>query len=42
MEGLRHLQLAVYGVEHRDEPMFAQWWHEDLTDVLVRLARHLG
>ncbi len=23
MEGLRHLQLAVYGVEHRTEPMFA-------------------
>ena len=42
LEGLRHLQLAVYGVEHRDEPMFAASWHEDLTDVLQRLARHLG
>ncbi len=42
LEGLRHLQLAVYGVEHRTEPMFAAWWHEDMTGVLERLARHLG
>jgi Ser/Thr protein kinase RdoA (MazF antagonist) len=42
MEGLRHLQLAVYGVEHRAEPMFAPWWREDMTDIVHRLARHLG
>ena len=42
LEGLRHLQLAVYGVEHRTEAMFADDWHEDMTGVLERLARHLG
>jgi Ser/Thr protein kinase RdoA (MazF antagonist) len=42
LEGLRHLQLAVYAVEHRTEPMFARWWREAMTDVLQRLARHLG
>lgn len=41
-EGLRHLQLAVYAVEHRSEPMFARWWREDTTEVLQRLATHLG
>ncbi len=38
MEGLRHLQLAVYAVEHRAEPMFAEDWHDDLTVVLGRLV----
>jgi Ser/Thr protein kinase RdoA (MazF antagonist) len=42
LEGLRHLQLVVYAVEHRDEPMFADDWYEDMTTILGRLVRHLG
>ncbi len=38
MEGLRHLQLAVYAVDHRDEEMFATWQREDMTEVIGRLA----
>ena len=34
---LRQLQLALWAVEHREQPMFARSWKADLLHTLDRL-----
>jgi Ser/Thr protein kinase RdoA (MazF antagonist) len=39
---LRHLQLTMYAVEHRDEAMFRDTWTADLTKTLRRLEAFIN
>lgn len=39
---LRHAQLMLYAVEHRDEPQFRSCWYEDAVGVLALLRRGVG
>jgi hypothetical protein len=35
---LRHLQLALWAVGHREQPMFADSWEADLLHTIDRLS----
>lgn len=38
----RYVQLHLYGTAHRDEPMFREFWREDLVRVLDSIRRRWG